>query len=106
MTKKITFNKLTEEIIRESRHPFNVNDFAKNLENRWQKQISKSTLKNMKIIFARLRFSGPTFWEDTDRGNLNIYYSPHAVHLEHFGTMQQEFLEEARAEEAAIKGVG
>lgn len=24
---------------------------------------------------ARLNFSGPTFWEDTDRGNLNIYYT-------------------------------
>ncbi len=23
----------------------------------------------------RLLFSGPTFWEDTDRGNLNIYYT-------------------------------
>ena len=60
-------------------------------------------LRNMKIIFARLRFSGPTFWEDTDRGNLNIYYSPHADHLDEFGTMQQEFLGEARAEEAALK---
>ena len=24
-----------------------------------------------------MRFAGPTFWEDTDRGNLNIYYTPH-----------------------------
>jgi hypothetical protein len=60
-------------------------------------------LRNMKIIFARLRFSGPTFWEDTDRGNLNIYYSPHAGHLDDFGKMQQEFLEEARTEEDAKK---
>ena len=50
MTKKITFNKLTEEMIRETRHPFNVNDFTKNLENRWQKQISESTLKKVKKI--------------------------------------------------------
>jgi hypothetical protein len=56
MTKKITFNKLTEEIIRESRHPFNVNDFAKNLENRWQKQISKSTLKKVKKILLNHHF--------------------------------------------------
>ena len=56
MTKKITFNKLTEEIIRESRHPFNVNDFAKNLENRWQKQISESTLKKVKNILLNHHF--------------------------------------------------
>ena len=56
MTKKITFNKLTEEIIRESRHPFNVNDFAKNLENRWQKQISESTLKKVKKILLNHHF--------------------------------------------------
>ena len=23
-----------------------------------------------------MRFAGPTFWEDTDRGNLNIFFSP------------------------------
>ena len=63
-------------------------------------------LRNMKIIFARLRFSGPTFWEDTDRGNLNIYYSPHAIHLDEFGKMQQDFLEEARAEEVALEVEG
>jgi hypothetical protein len=56
MTKKITFNKLTEEIIRESRHPFNVNDFAKNLENRWQKKISESTLKKVKKILLSHNF--------------------------------------------------
>ncbi len=56
MTKKITLNKLTEEMIRESRHPFNVNDFAKNLENRWQKQISESTLKKVKKILLNHHF--------------------------------------------------
>ena len=50
MKKKITLNKLTEEIIRESKDPFTVNDFAKNLENRWQKQISESYLKKVKRI--------------------------------------------------------
>ena len=48
MKKKITLNKLTEEIIRESKDPFTVNDFAKSLENRWQKQISESYLKKVK----------------------------------------------------------
>jgi hypothetical protein len=56
MKKKITLNKLTEEMIRESRHPFNVNDFAKNLENRWQKQISESTLKKIKRILFNHNF--------------------------------------------------
>lgn len=50
MTKKITLNKLTEEIIRESKGPFTVNDFAKSLESRWQKQISESSLKKVKRI--------------------------------------------------------
>ncbi|MBC8284109.1 MAG: hypothetical protein H8E32_09865 [Nitrospinae bacterium] len=50
MTKKITLNKLTEEIIRESKGPFTVNEFAKNLESRWQKQISDSSLKKVKRI--------------------------------------------------------
>jgi hypothetical protein len=56
MKKKITFNKLTEEMIRESRYPFNVNDFAKNLENRWKKQISESTLKKVKKILLNHNF--------------------------------------------------
>jgi hypothetical protein len=56
MTKKITLNKLAEEMIRESRHPFTVNDFAKNLENRWEKQISESTLKKVKKILINHHF--------------------------------------------------
>ena len=56
MTKKITLNKLTEEMIRESRHPFTVNDFAKNLESRWQKQISESTLKKVRKILLNHHF--------------------------------------------------
>ena len=32
----------------------------------------------------RLRASGPTFWEDTDRGNANLYYTPHADQIEPF----------------------
>ena len=56
MTKKITLNKLAEEMISESRHPFTVNDFAKNLESRWQKQISESTLKKVKKILLNHHF--------------------------------------------------
>ena len=32
----------------------------------------------------RLLFSGPTFWEDTDRGNLNIYYTSDQDQIEKF----------------------
>jgi hypothetical protein len=56
MTKKITLNKLAEEMISESRHPFTVNDFAKKLESRWQKQISESTLKKVKKILIDHHF--------------------------------------------------
>ena len=56
MTKKITINKLAEEMIRESRNPFNANDFAKNLESRWEKQISESTLKKVKKILLNHHF--------------------------------------------------
>lgn len=46
--------------------------------------------QNMKTIFARLKFSGPKFWEDTDRGNLNIYYTPYASQIDHFQLMQKD----------------
>ncbi|MBF0286313.1 MAG: hypothetical protein HQM14_00730 [SAR324 cluster bacterium] len=49
-------------------------------------------LKLMQSVFNRLRFSGPTFWEDTDRGNLNIYYTPHANQIEKFQKLQSEQL--------------
>ena len=32
----------------------------------------------------RLLFSGPTFWEDTDRGNLNIYYTSDQEQIDGF----------------------
>ena len=32
----------------------------------------------------RLTAAQPTFWEDTDRGNTNLYYSPDQTHIEHF----------------------
>jgi len=50
--------------------------------------------KTMGMIFGRLQFAGPTFWEDTDRGNLNMYYTPHPQHIERFKELQQESLSE------------
>ena len=48
--------------------------------------------KTMSTIYARLQFSGPTFWEDTDRGNLNIYYTPYRDEISAFKKIQQKFL--------------
>jgi hypothetical protein len=38
----------------------------------------------LKDISDRLKTAQPTFWEDTDRGNVNLYYSPYLKHLEQF----------------------
>ena len=47
--------------------------------------------KTMKTIYTRLEFSGPKFWEDTDRGNLNIYYTPFQNQIKSFIKIQDEF---------------
>ena len=39
----------------------------------------------------RLLFSGPTFWEDTDRGNLNIYYTSDQDQIDSFNQRLYEF---------------
>ena len=39
----------------------------------------------------RLLFSGPTFWEDTDRGNLNIYYTSDQDQIDSFKQRLYEF---------------
>ena len=46
--------------------------------------------KTMKTIFTRLEISGPKFWEDTDRGNLNIYYTPYQNQIKSFIKVQDE----------------
>ena len=46
--------------------------------------------KTMQTIFNRLEISGPKFWEDTDRGNLNIYYTPFKNQIEYFIKIQDE----------------
>jgi len=38
----------------------------------------------MEGLYNRIRFSGPTFWEDTDRGNTNIYYTPDSDKIDDF----------------------
>ena len=47
----------------------------------------------MEVIYARLRFSGAQFWEDTDRGNINIFYTPYPHQIDKFIALQQEYLQ-------------
>lgn len=49
-------------------------------------------LKTMTAIFARIEVSGPKFWEDTDRGNINIYFSQYQSELEKFKQIQDKLL--------------
>ncbi len=41
-------------------------------------------LQTMREIGDRLQSAQPTFWEDTDRGNTNLYYTPHIQYLDEF----------------------
>ena len=45
---------------------------------------NQTYLKLMEGLYNRIRFSGPTFWEDTDRGNTNIYYTPDSDKIDDF----------------------
>ena len=45
---------------------------------------NQTYLNLMECLYNRIRFSGPTFWEDTDRGNTNIYYSPDSDKIDDF----------------------
>jgi len=47
-------------------------------------------IKTMNTIFTQLEISGPKFWEDTDRGNLNIYYTPFQNQIKSFIKIQDE----------------
>jgi len=47
--------------------------------------LGESTFSQViEMTSNRLLFSGPTFWEDTDRGNLNIYYTSDQDQIENF----------------------
>jgi len=45
---------------------------------------NQTYLNLMEGLYNRIRFSGPTFWEDTDRGNTNIYYSADSDKIDDF----------------------
>ncbi|GIT72102.1 MAG: hypothetical protein Ct9H300mP28_19160 [Pseudomonadota bacterium] len=40
-----------------------------------------------------MRFAGPTFWEDTDRGNVNIFFTPYKDHIDGFKKLLYELVE-------------
>ena len=65
-----------------------ANDTMQDLNLMGEKLFSKT----MTSIFARLKFSGPTIWEDTDRGNLNIYYTPFQNEISIFKEKQEKLL--------------
>ena len=50
----------------------------------------------MKNIFTQLETSGPKFWEDTDRGNLNIYYTPFKNQIKPFILIQEKLKVETK----------
>ena len=72
-------------------------------EKEFAETIAKDTLQDLLLmgeplfsktkdtIFARLQYSGAKFWEDTDRGNVNIYYTPYQNEIENFKKLQVKF---------------
>lgn len=44
-------------------------------------------------ILNELRYSQPAFWEDSDRGNTNIYYSPDTDYIDPFKTLLDQHLQ-------------
>lgn len=63
-----------------------VEDTLQDLELMTREQFDAT----LKTIYARLRFSGPNYWEDTDRGNLNIYYTPFQDSIDRFQELQNQ----------------
>ena len=50
MANRISLNRLAETLISESKTPFNVEGFAKNLEIKWEKEIKGSTMKRLNKV--------------------------------------------------------
>jgi hypothetical protein len=47
----------------------------------------KTYLLMLEKLYNRIRVGGPSFWEDTDRGNTNIYFSPDADQIEKYSSL-------------------
>ena len=66
-----------------------INDYLDDLQ-----YFDKNTFKkNLDKQCFLLSIFGPTFWENTDRGNMNIYYSEYKDQIEPFKKMMLERLE-------------
>ena len=50
MTNRISLNRIAETLIQESSTPFSMEEFAKSLEGRWQKEVSDSAMKRLKKV--------------------------------------------------------
>lgn len=48
MAPRLTLQKLADNLIRESKAPFNAEDFAEKIQRQWSRKISDSTLKRLK----------------------------------------------------------
>ena len=59
---------------------------------------NKTYLDLMDGLYNRIRFSGPTFWEDTDRGNTNIYFSPDSDIIDDFKKILSKQMKERLTE--------
>ncbi len=78
--------------------------FLKKQEVELAELIANDTLQDMELlgpeefktvmdtIYGRLRYAGPKFWEDTDRGNVNIYYTPYPEQIDTFQKLQNDFM--------------
>jgi len=61
-----------------------VNRIAKDILDDLEVLGESTFYQVIEMTSNRLLFSGPTFWEDTDRGNLNIYYTSDQDQIEDF----------------------
>ena len=46
--------------------------------------------KMIGVALQRLRTVGPGYWEDTDRGNESLYYTPYSAHIDEFQRLLAE----------------
>ncbi|MCS6822189.1 MAG: hypothetical protein NZ551_10015 [Microscillaceae bacterium] len=63
------------------------------------KYMGEKAIRNaVEATCHRLRISSPTFWEDTDRGNSNLYFSPDKEYIPAFLDIFEKKLLEVTAE--------
>lgn len=53
--------------------------------------------RGIELTCDRLKKSSPTFWEDTDRGNLNLYYTPDREQVDTFRDLIYKQMESHKA---------